>query len=68
MQEMGVCSRLVLAKLGFDLRKHYHHLMSAPPPEQLQSLIERLPGRPQYVFKGTDKAPFRLSTDDASLV
>jgi CO dehydrogenase/acetyl-CoA synthase delta subunit len=39
---MGARSRLVLEKLGFDLREHYEEVLSAPAPDHLRALIERL--------------------------
>ena len=41
---LGPQSKLVLMKLGFDLRSHYDDVLQEPVPDQLKPLIERLPG------------------------
>jgi hypothetical protein len=39
--QMGARSRLVLDKLGFDMRTHYQAVLSDPPPDHLQRLVDR---------------------------
>ena len=39
---IGARSRLVLEKLGFDLRANYETLLSGPPPDHLRQLVERV--------------------------
>ena len=41
---LGPRSRLVLMKLGFDLRSHYDDVLNEPVPDQLKPLVECLPG------------------------
>ena len=40
---LGARSKLVLMKLGFDLRSHYEDVLQEPVPDPLKPLIERLP-------------------------
>jgi hypothetical protein len=44
---LGFRSRLVLAKLGFDLRDHYEEALSQPLPEALRHSLDRLDPRPE---------------------
>ena len=39
---LGFRSSLVLAKLGFDLRRHYEDLLSEPLPGDLDRLVNQL--------------------------
>ena len=41
---MGARSKLVLLKLGFDMRGHYEALLSEPIPSKMRSLILRMAG------------------------
>src|SRR3954451_10279376 len=43
---MGVRSRLVLEKLGHDLRGYYAELLTAPVPPELVAVLDRSPSRP----------------------
>ena len=40
---LGVRSRLVLEKLGFELRRLYDDLLSAPFPRSIRKRLDRLP-------------------------
>jgi hypothetical protein len=41
----GFRSSLVLAKLGYDLRRHYEDLLSEPLPDDLDRLVNQLADR-----------------------
>ena len=43
--KLGPRSRLVLAKLGFDMRASYDDLLKEPLPESHTSLLKQLPGQ-----------------------
>ena len=43
---LGFRSRLLLAKLGFDLRDQYEEVLGEPLPEELRRSLERLEARP----------------------
>jgi Anti-sigma factor NepR len=49
---MGVRSRLVLEKLGHDLRSYYEELLSAPLPAHLLEVLERAPARMPNIADG----------------
>jgi hypothetical protein len=40
----GVRSKLVLAKLGFDMRDAYDDVLTEPLPKSIRKRVERLPG------------------------
>lgn len=40
----GVKSKLVLAKLGFDMRGAYDEVLTEPLPRSIRKRVERLPG------------------------
>ena len=44
---MGVRSRLVLDKLGYDLRSYYDELLSRPLPPELLALLDAPPTPPR---------------------
>lgn len=48
---MGARSKLVLLKLGFDMRAHYEPLFSEPTPNETRSLIYRMAGSPPDVIQ-----------------
>ena len=48
---MGARSRLVLEKLGFDLRACYEDLLAEPVPNELRTLVYRLAGSPPEVIE-----------------
>ena len=43
--KLGPRSKLVLAKLGFDMRASYDGLIHEPLPERHASLLKQLPGQ-----------------------
>ena len=43
---MGFRDKLVLCKLGFDLRDHYEHLVNEPLPDALDQSIKSLEAAP----------------------
>jgi hypothetical protein len=43
--KLGPRSRLVLAKLGFDMRASYDDLLKGPLPDEHTSLLKQLPGQ-----------------------
>lgn len=49
--EMGARSKLVLMKLGFDMRADYDALVNEPIPNELRSLIYRMAGSPPDVIE-----------------
>jgi hypothetical protein len=48
---MGARSKLVLLKLGFDMRAGYQALLSEPIPNEMRSLIYRMVGSPPDVIE-----------------
>ena len=48
---MGARSKLVLLKLGFDMRADYETLLSEPLPNEMRSLIYRMAGSPPDVIE-----------------
>jgi len=48
---MGARSRLVLEKLGFDLRAYYEDLLAEPVPGEMRTLIYRLAGSPPEIIE-----------------
>jgi len=62
--QMGARSKLVLMKLGFDMRADYDALLDEPIPNEMRSLIYRLAGSPPEVFElGTSE----YTVEDAPL-
>ena len=49
--QMGARSKLVLMKLGFDMRADYDALLDEPIPNEMRSLIYRLAGSPPDVIE-----------------
>ena len=50
---MGARSKLVLLKLGFDMRADYEALLKEPIPDEMRSLIYRMVGsRPEVIELG----------------
>ena len=49
--QMGARSKLVLRKLGFDMRADYDALLDEPIPNEMRSLIYRLAGSPPEVIE-----------------
>ena len=49
--QMGARSKLVLMKLGFDMRADYDALLDDPIPNEMRSLIYRLAGSPPEVIE-----------------
>jgi hypothetical protein len=45
MSRLGPRSKLVLAKLGFDMRESYDDLLKEPLPERHAMLLKQLPGQ-----------------------
>ena len=45
-QNLGMRSPLVLAKIGNDLRQSYDDVLEAPLPEEIQRVMNQLPGTP----------------------
>lgn len=50
----GVKSRLVLEKLGFDLRRCYEDALQEPVPPAMSALLARLPGAEGHVIELED--------------
>jgi hypothetical protein len=44
LHRLGPRSKLVLMKLGFDMRSYYEDVLHEPVPSHLMPLVERLPG------------------------
>jgi hypothetical protein len=57
---MGARSRLVLEKLGFDLRAYYQDLLAEPVPNDMRTLVYRLAGSPPEVIELRDGAGYRV--------
>jgi hypothetical protein len=53
--KLGPRSRLVLAKLGFDMRASYDDLLKDPLPDSHTSLVKQLPGQHDVIDLGTDR-------------
>jgi hypothetical protein len=48
---MGARSKLVLFKLGFDMRADYERLLNEPLPNEMRSLVYRMAGSPPDVIE-----------------
>ena len=48
---LGARSKLVLLKLGFDMRADYDALVNEPIPSEMRSLIFRIAGSPPNVIE-----------------
>jgi hypothetical protein len=60
---MGARSRLVLEKLGFDLRAYYQDLLAEPVPNDMRTLVYRLAGSPPEVIELRDGTGYRVVGD-----
>jgi hypothetical protein len=54
--QLGFRSRLVLAKLGYDLREHYDAVVAEAVPEDIERPLARLRG-PDPVTRLDDRRP-----------
>jgi hypothetical protein len=48
---MGARSKLVLLKLGYDMRAGYDALLDEPIPSEMRSLIYRMAGSPPDIIE-----------------
>src|SRR4051794_11903703 len=60
---MGARSRLVLEKLGFDMRPAYEDLVREPPPPKVAELLEKLASDEVETSAPEKKAPVARFTD-----
>jgi hypothetical protein len=62
---MGVQSRLVLAKLGCDMRATYDIVLSAALPRSIRKRLDRLPGLHDVIDVRTVR-PVRIAAQEAA--
>ena len=61
---MGFRDKLVLCKLGFDLRDHYEHLVNEPLPDALDQSIKSLEAAALDAFSECDHRAKRAAAQN----